>query len=426
LLTYAILSGPAGASINASTGEFSWTAATAGAVGVVVTVSDGTATVQAILATITVNAVERYSATMFGWNEPTPVVTGASGSASLLFIPDAEELQVEGEFADLSSPFAVAELGIGVFGAQGTFVHSLTVTLVGGQSMAGSLPNGSNVLDLDALSYPNGVTKASFIQGIRDGEVYLNIRTINNLEGEVRGYLRSSEVNPNHAPTVMNPAGPLAADITGNPSDALFDVTWTGAPTDADGDEVRLLLAGYATSISADMIYLTDVSVTTGSAVSILVSEAADLFDQLSGGTPGNIQLGGTEPIMFSLIATDGSASTFSANESTVDLVRGMITALEDEALPKEFVLKGNYPNPFNPSTNIEFDLPESADVEVAVLDLLGRTMLTVPAQTFSAGASHSISLDASSLASGIYMYRVLARSASQTHVSTGTMTLIK
>lgn len=102
-------------------------------------------------------------------------------------------------------------------------------------------------------------------------------------------------------------------------------------------------------------------------------------------------------------------------------------TAAEDEfTIPDAFVLKGNYPNPFNPSTNIQFDLKEASTVQVSVMDLLGRTMLTVPSQTFSAGSNQTIAVDAASLTSGIYIYRVVSTSATRTYVGTGTMSLIK
>ena len=102
-------------------------------------------------------------------------------------------------------------------------------------------------------------------------------------------------------------------------------------------------------------------------------------------------------------------------------------TANEDETgLPSEFTLKGNYPNPFNPTTTIQFDLPESADVTIDVMDLLGRRVLVVPMQAMSAGANRSVRIDANSLSSGIYLYRVTARTRTDANVKVGTMTLLK
>ncbi|MCH8566960.1 MAG: T9SS type A sorting domain-containing protein [Balneolales bacterium] len=89
--------------------------------------------------------------------------------------------------------------------------------------------------------------------------------------------------------------------------------------------------------------------------------------------------------------------------------------------LPNKLSLEQNYPNPFNPSTMIRFDLPASGEVTLDVFDVNGRRVATVLNQHMSAG-THSIQFDASSLASGTYMYRL--QSAGE--VVTRMMTLIK
>ena len=104
----------------------------------------------------------------------------------------------------------------------------------------------------------------------------------------------------------------------------------------------------------------------------------------------------------------------------------GGVSNEDEEVIPASFVLKGNYPNPFNPSTNIQFDLKEAASVEVSVMDMLGRELMSVPARNFAAGSNQSIAVNASSLTSGIYIYRVIANSATELRVATGTMTLLK
>jgi len=94
--------------------------------------------------------------------------------------------------------------------------------------------------------------------------------------------------------------------------------------------------------------------------------------------------------------------------------------------LPSEFALHGNFPNPFNPSTTLSFDLPESAKVRVQVVDVLGRVVMDIDAGALSAGARRNVALDASRLASGIYLYRVVATSATRTYTAGGRFTLIK
>lgn len=94
--------------------------------------------------------------------------------------------------------------------------------------------------------------------------------------------------------------------------------------------------------------------------------------------------------------------------------------------LPQEFALKGNYPNPFNPTTTISFDLPETAEVKIEVFDVLGRRVMEVPTQQLAAGADRKVELNASNLASGTYLYRVVMKTAKATKIESGRMTLIK
>ncbi len=94
--------------------------------------------------------------------------------------------------------------------------------------------------------------------------------------------------------------------------------------------------------------------------------------------------------------------------------------------LPTEFALHGNYPNPFNPSTRIQFDLTERAQVTLQVIDVLGRNVMELPAQAFEAGTNHTIELNAVDLASGTYLYRIAATGAESRYEKTGLMMLVK
>lgn len=104
-----------------------------------------------------------------------------------------------------------------------------------------------------------------------------------------------------------------------------------------------------------------------------------------------------------------------------------VITAFDPgPELPETVALSGNYPNPFNPSTTIVFDLSETAEVSVEILDLLGRRVMTLPARQIEAGAARTVEVEASNLASGTYLYRLITRTATETRVKTGRMMLIK
>ena len=74
--------------------------------------------------------------------------------------------------------------------------------------------------------------------------------------------------------------------------------------------------------------------------------------------------------------------------------------------LPDEFVLQAAYPNPFNPETTIQYDIPELAAIRLAVYDLLGREVAVLVDKVVSAG-KHTTTFDAGHLPSGSYISRL-------------------
>ncbi len=96
-------------------------------------------------------------------------------------------------------------------------------------------------------------------------------------------------------------------------------------------------------------------------------------------------------------------------------------TGIDPTELPTELTLDQNYPNPFNPTTQISFALPESGDVRLEVFNMLGQRV-GVLANEFLQAGRHNVTFDASSLSSGVYVYRLQTGST----ILTKKMTLIK
>ncbi|MCX6122592.1 MAG: T9SS type A sorting domain-containing protein [Ignavibacteriales bacterium] len=83
------------------------------------------------------------------------------------------------------------------------------------------------------------------------------------------------------------------------------------------------------------------------------------------------------------------------------------VGVLENErSTPDQFALNQNFPNPFNPTTVISYQLPEASHVAIKVFDMLGREVATLVDGVKSAG-QHTVELNASKLRSGIYFYRL-------------------
>jgi parallel beta-helix repeat protein len=94
---------------------------------------------------------------------------------------------------------------------------------------------------------------------------------------------------------------------------------------------------------------------------------------------------------------------------------------------PGTFDIGSNYPNPFNPSTTLQFSVPEKSTVSLVVTDLLGRTVATLVAGDVEAGV-HTAIFDASALESGTYMarYEATGQTSGLTFARTIKMTLGK
>ena len=92
-----------------------------------------------------------------------------------------------------------------------------------------------------------------------------------------------------------------------------------------------------------------------------------------------------------------------------------------ENEIPAQLTLRQNYPNLFNPTTVISYDLPVNSQVNLAVYDMMGRRVATLVNEDVAAG-THRVQFDASSLSSGTYMYRLKAGGTIQTKK----LTLIK
>jgi hypothetical protein len=96
------------------------------------------------------------------------------------------------------------------------------------------------------------------------------------------------------------------------------------------------------------------------------------------------------------------------------------VVSVDQPVVASEFELNGNYPNPFNPVTRIDFTLRNAAEVSLHIFNILGQEVSF--SSDFYASGSNSFSFDASMLSSGLYLYSVEANG----QVETSKMLLVK
>jgi flagellar hook assembly protein FlgD len=94
--------------------------------------------------------------------------------------------------------------------------------------------------------------------------------------------------------------------------------------------------------------------------------------------------------------------------------------------IPTSFAIQNNYPNPFNPTTTVKYQIPENTHVRLVVYNMLGQRVRTIVDQPREAGY-YSVQWDGKndygvSITSGIYVYRIQAGS----FVAARKMNLIK
>lgn len=121
----------------------------------------------------------------------------------------------------------------------------------------------------------------------------------------------------------------------------------------------------------------------------------------------------------YTYTATDASGAT---GTMTISIEVSAPVGTDQNVWPEVLTLSGNYPNPFRGVTNITFDLPRPSTVSVIVVDLLGRSVRSVPDQHIAAGYDRNIRVDLSGLAAGLYFYRMQAHSDEGLEVRSGSL----
>ena len=121
-------------------------------------------------------------------------------------------------------------------------------------------------------------------------------------------------------------------------------------------------------------------------------------------------------------VSLSGAVYNATGNAVTKVCESGVVFATEGntqdtplEILPSKFVLGQNHPNPFNPSTNISFTLPEASYITLKVYNIRGQRISTIAEGEFTSG-QHTLTWDGMGYSSGVYFYRLLTEKFVQTN----------
>jgi hypothetical protein len=174
------------------------------------------------------------------------------------------------------------------------------------------------------------------------------------------------------------------------------------------------------------------ISVSVGQFPAEMINETADTsmtitYQDIIDNWYPNLEMLSRGTLKFSVSATDGIDTVNVTGDDRVLFVnRYEYLSTVSEGIPVEFALHENYPNPFNPTTTLRFDLPEVSDITLTIYNLLGQKVRTFNYQNTFAGY-HSIKWDATNdlgepVGAGLYLYQLQAKN----FVKTRKMVLLK
>ena len=405
---------------------------------------------------------ETYLALLLGANEVPPVTTAAAGGVTAVLT--GTELVVTGRFDDLESDYNASigsHLHGGAVGENGPVRYALTPTL-DADNRGGTFEKDSNTLTV----------RATFADSLRNGLVYVNIHTVGNPTGEIRGQVLADSPTTELSLRQVRIVGPgFSVSTTGTVSRALGAFAYI--QTDNGGLAIRQTSGAFSDEIAAGTIApgtqvtLSGTLSESNGALQINGSDldsystaagtapeatAVTLAELLANGEFYEGRLVTVQNVTFSDMGTFDDFTTYEISDGTNDfdvrLNNAGDTDVDGTAIPSgpatvtgvigEF--RGSYQflpiratdvrvfnvsngegvdaalslsvaNPLRSTSVVRFELAAPGRAQVALFDALGRQVATLVDRAVGAG-EQTVQIDAASLASGVYVLRLQAQDA--------------
>jgi len=278
---------------------------------------------------------------------------------------------------------------------------------------------------------------------------------IGNYDGRIRTYANTTTDGVISFAQILYPLDQY--DAGQNSAPCIVDIDNNGVLdllVGSSGGEVKLLRN---TGTNAAPVYETDSTFTKIDVGNDAIPFAADMDNDGA----LDLLIGNNEGVIFHFQQSAGAKNTFALvtdrfaqiqlntqtapclvnidNDADLDLITGNgkggiyyyknsgasgVLNIERN-VPDNIEILQNFPNPFNPSTTIEFQLPEEAHITISVYDVLGKEIKTLTDAVMKSG-KHSVVWNATKAAAGTYFYHFVVKSKTHSRSFTRRMSLIK
>ena len=277
-----------------------------------------------------------------------------------------------------------------------------------GYRIDGSYPAfGSGVRNFSD-SY-NENTKVGAVLTSVTGMAYYSFSNAKMLVRKVEDFVGTDWTYPVRTITLVTPPNSTTVDLGAATTDVVIE--WTPS-IDQDGNAVKYLF-GLATENNGTYTRVfTTLSDDAGAATKLTLTRQAidDLLASNSVAESASITL------KWTVAMTDGVDTVQTATQAGsaftdvwYDITfKRLGTANEELGKNYSFELNQNFPNPFNPSTVIEYSIPSATKVQLSVYNIIGQRVANLVNNELSAG-SYTATFNAANLSSGVYFYRLEA-----------------
>ncbi|NQT34885.1 tandem-95 repeat protein [bacterium] len=218
-------------------------------------------------------------------------------------------------------------------------------------------------------------------------------------EFNVEGSVSISVIHVNRAPELFDLLSPQDG-FEVDPENYAVTMSWSESG-DADGDDVTYTLYLNAVYDVIDSTVTWENLAATEFAIEHIDSLLLDM------GIPvleEDIRVN----VTWWVEASDGEETVESSQRWTIIVPVPASAPLDDGGMPVEYSLSPVYPNPFNPSTNVNFALPRPSDVRLTVWDVSGRMLEVIVSGNLPAGY-HTVTWTADNLPTGVYIFTMEA-----------------